>query len=812
MFRKFLIYTGVFLVLLAATAALWVYYHSDALKQQAVTQLNERLQAPVNIEEIDLTFQQWPHLAVAFNEVYAPGNLGSAPRDTFLYFRSVQVTFDWWQALFQKFTVQSIYALQGKINLHENGEQSNYLLLKPNEDTTGKDASLREIILKNTAFTLHQNQEKILKTHLEKARIEGDFFDDLRLDNAWNLRGLTIYRKGKTYNLKRNLSLKTTVESKPLHLNIKQGRLTLSDKVEANFSLEKIKNATSLEFTLKKQALTPVKDLLEAVSLPVELPMLDEATGTMNLSGRYYTLGDDYNMEAALNIPNLRWSAKTNKVLRSGFLQAQFNSGIKGDKVSIDSIYVQSTNAFLQGHGSITNFNATPKLAIKLNSTLSLSEWLTLAENKTAKNSDAKLTTRVRIRQQFASLKDIQLKNISQRHLRGFLQIDEGHISMGDGLGKLQNINGRLLFESENLTIERLYAKKGASDFYLTGRLQNFLPYLFKPNQSLKANGKFISQNINLADFLTQETQTSETDFLRYFSQLNLQLELQVDALKFKNFKAQTIGGNLRAYNNNISVTNATMKLADGQLNGNLSLQTQSDSIALNSNFKAQNMALPRLFAAFDNFGQTTLYGKHLRGKITVNTALSLKLSQDFQVDLSSLKAKSQYRISNGRLTQFEPMLALSRFAQMEELRDVRFAELSSSLKIGDEQIHFAPTSINTNVLDFVGTGTHHFNNTIDYGVRLRLQEVLSKKEKKSKLSPELAQHIYEQESEDVPYLFLRLTGNALNPKVSIDKEAWLSSIGEDLQEQKKEWRKKLNKEKKPADKDSGIQFEWDGF
>lgn len=812
MMRKILGYTVLILVLLFMGLATWVYFNQDTLKKQAVQQLNSQLQAPVNIAGISLTLQQWPHMAVAFNEVYAPGRYASAPRDTFMYFQSVQITFDWWQALSKKFVVKSIYGLNGTVNLHDNGKQSNYLLFKPGKDSATVHASLQGIYLLNTQFTLRHNNKKIIKTYLEKLQFEGDFFNELNLENYGKFRGFTIYRKGKAHALKKQVTVKSRLENKAMHFAIKDGSLNMGEQVEATFLVEILKNVTSVQFDLQKQNLPHVVELLKDASLSIPQSLLDDAKGAVHLKGRYYNQGNQQNLQAQLQIPDLRWPNNSPTVFQSGQVKARLNIGMKGDVLEVDSLSLKSASGSLQGHGSIVNFNARPEVKMQLSSTLSLADWLTFSSAKVAGNSNARLKAKVRLQQQFTSLKNIKLENIDQRNLRGFLQVDEGNINMGNSLGALQNINGRLNFEPQHLTIERLYAKKGTSDFYLTGRLQNFLPFLFKPHQSLKADGKFISQNINLADFLTQQTQTSETDFLRYFAQLNLQLQLQIDALQFQNFKARKIGGLLRARDGNISLNDAKMALADGQLNGSMYLNTHNDSITLKSNFKAQNMALSKLFAAFDNFGQTTLYSKHLKGNATVQSELSLRLTPNFQVDLSSIKAKSTYRITNGRLTQFEPMLALSRFAQMNQLRDVRFAELKSSLQINNEQIRFAPTAIQSNVLDFIGTGTHNFNNQIDYRVRLRVQEVLSKKEEKSDLPPELAQHVYEQESEDVPFLYLRLTGNALHPSVSIDKEAWLSSVGKDLQKQKKEWRQKLEKKENSKPENNGIQFEWDGF
>lgn len=812
MMRKILGYTVLVLALFFVGLATWVYFNQDTLKKQAVQQLNSQLQAPVNIAEINLTLQQWPHMAVAFNEVYAPGRFGRAPRDTFMYFQSVQITFDWWQALSQKFAVKSIYGLNGTVNLHENGTQSNYLLFKPINDSATVHASLQGVYLLNTKFTLRYNDEKIIKTYLEKVQFEGDFFNELSLENSGKFRGFTIYRKGKAHTLQKQVTVKSRLENKAMHFAIKEGRINFGEQVKATFLVEILKNVTSVHFDLQKQNLPQIVELLKDASLTLPQSLVDDAKGAVDLKGRYYNQGNQQNLQAQLQIPDLRWPNNSRTIFRSGQVKARLNTGMKGDVIRVDSLFLKSASGSLQGHGSIANFNAGPEVKMQLSSTLSLADWLTFSSAKVAGSSNARLKAEVRLQQQFTSLKDIKLENIKQRYLSGFLQVDEGNIDMENGLGALQNINGRLNFEPQHLTIERLYAKKDASDFYLTGRLQNFLPFLFKPHQSLKADGKFISQNINLADFLTQQTQTSETDFLRYFAQLNLQLQLQIDALQFQNFKARKIGGLLRARDGNISLTDAKMALADGQLNGSMHLNTQNDSIALKSNFKAQNMALSKLFAAFDNFGQTTLYSKHLKGNATVQTELSLRLTPNFEVDLSSIKAKSKYRITNGRLTQFEPMLALSRFAQMNQLRDVRFAELKSSLQINKEQIRFAPTAIQSNVLDFIGAGKHNFNNQIDYRVRLRVQEVLSKKEEKPDLPPELAQHVYEQESVDVPFLYLRLTGNALHPTVSIDKEAWLSSVGEDLQKQKEEWRQKLEKEENAKPENNGIQFEWDGF
>ena len=72
-------------------------------------------------------------------------------------------------------------------------------------------------------------------------------------------------------------------------------------------------------------------------------------------------------------------------------------------------------------------------------------------------------------------------------------------------------------------------------------------------------------------------------------------------------------------------------------------------------------------------------------------------------------------KIKNGRLKDFEPAKNLSRFADVNELKDLNFSTLSNTIEIKNNTIFIPKMNITTNALSLTLSGSHKFDNYIDY-------------------------------------------------------------------------------------------------
>ena len=176
--------------------------------------------------------------------------------------------------------------------------------------------------------------------------------------------------------------------------------------------------------------------------------------------------------------------------------------------------------------------------------------------------------------------------------------------------------------------------------------------------------------------------------------------------------------------------------------------------------------------------------------------------------------------ITNGELINYKPILAMSKYIEVEELEHIKFRNLTTQIEIKNQIITIPKTEINSTALDLTFSGTHTFNNVIDYHFKLLMSDVLWRKAKKNKKENTEFGYI-EDDGLGKTALFLHLTGTIDDYKVSYDTKGLKESFKADLKKEKTTLKTILNKEfgwfkkdsmlkKEEEKKDDGFIIEWE--
>jgi hypothetical protein len=145
----------------------------------------------------------------------------------------------------------------------------------------------------------------------------------------------------------------------------------------------------------------------------------------------------------------------------------------------------------------------------------------------------------------------------------------------------------------------------------------------------------------------------------------------------------------------------------------------------------------------------------------------------------------------------------------VDELKDVRFNKLTNTISIDQGLIRIPEMTISSNVLNMELSGSHSFENEIDYLIRLRLSDVLFSKRKAQAKNSEFDEFLKVEERDDDHRVPISIVGTVDNPSLKVEAQELGKALQTDLQKQKEELKKILKKEE-PKKKGTGLQFEWD--
>jgi hypothetical protein len=232
---------------------------------------------------------------------------------------------------------------------------------------------------------------------------------------------------------------------------------------------------------------------------------------------------------------------------------------------------------------------------------------------------------------------------------------------------------------------------------------------------------------------------------------------------------------------------------------------TKSDELVMNCNVTAADLDLPTIFVQCENFGQSTLTYKNLKGSVWLKVAFSTIWKNYKDVDPASINALVDFTIKNGELIHFEPIYKASKFIDINELQRIRFSELSNTIRIIDKRIDIPEFEIKSSALNLMLFGKHRFDNTVDYHFKINLHKFLAKK-----FNRKLRSDIDYMESD--PYeglnIYLSMTGPLDNPSIKYDNARTRKKIQDDFRKEKQVLKNLLQNRPEPENPQEKIREE----
>jgi hypothetical protein len=220
---------------------------------------------------------------------------------------------------------------------------------------------------------------------------------------------------------------------------------------------------------------------------------------------------------------------------------------------------------------------------------------------------------------------------------------------------------------------------------------------------------------------------------------------------------------------------------------------------------RLNNIFVDSVFYVFQNFDQDFVQDKHLKGQASADVTMEMTLNEHLKLFPETLIADISATIKNGQLNNFEPMKKLSRYLDDDGLTKLRFSDLKNDIHIEKQTIFIPQMSIRSNVTDILISGTHTFDQKIDYRLITPLR-------RKKVLDPE-ADLATEIDQKGQTKLFLKITGTTDDYKISYDTEGVRKKIAADfkkeVQELKDTFRNKGKKKEKEVELQKDEYFDW---
>jgi hypothetical protein len=799
------------IVLLITTG---VYVFKDEICGYVIQEVNKHLKAKVKVDEVDLTFWgSFPSLSVDFNKVFIQDAYKNATaKDTLLYSDRIRMKFNPMDIWEENYKVHSIEVEPGTIQLKVNRRgQVNYDILKETKDTvqTSFDLALESVDLEEVRLSYHNKATaQYYKTSIASLNLEGNFDQD-RFSVATTTKLLiNKIRSGK-------ITLLSNQEAElDLSLNVDKTK----DLVEIPKALIKIAglpfevagfvnpNQTKFELHSKDFQLTELANRF-AVS---ETDEIDKYSGTGTAYADLYIESNNKRTEPAkikclFGIKEGSLTEPASKIKLSKVqLEGEYNNsgGAGNEFLNLKKLKINTPGGPFKGELKLTQFDH-PRIVGNADGVLNLGMLHQLFRFPYVE----KVNGNVNVSTDFIVQTIIEqgTKDYSVEKCEGNVQLNHVGLKLENDHRYFNDMSGSLYLRNDEAGVDNVSLNVGASDLKFDGIFKNIFNY-FAGTGKLEADVEIKGNYIDLQDLGTTTKEEKIQDAREYVlpDDIGGTMFTEVAEIKYENHRFKNVSGKMEMKNRRLFFPNVSLRNADADISGSLTIEERSAEIFhITTEVQSQNLQFKSLFKEWDNFNQSVIGEENIYGKAQSKVYFEAPFDLRSGILSRSIKSQVYLKITEGRLKNVAAFKSITEslqtntakmvigkenIAQLEKkLMDLRFETLENTFIIENGKLTIPEMMIHTSALDIETSGTHTFENMIDYRFAFRFRDL-----KAGNRATEFGTEIDDGTGMKV---YMRMYGNIDNPTIVWDKSSRKEQLKDDLKQEKETVKSMLKSE-----------------
>ncbi len=803
-------FIGLISLVLLAIGAAWLM--QDKIKARVIAEVNEQVNVPIEVKgEISFSLlRHFPYASLSFEQVSIQDKLRKKTKlisvQEFSFLCNIYSLFG------SDIEISKVVISGGEINVYKDANgKVNYDIIKPSKEKSQGSLGLhlKKAELRNVKFTFIDKVEATdINIKLGNAFVKGNFGDnefDLYVKSKMKVHRINV--GGEQFLEDKNLTAELTLDVDKLKqkYTFKGGKLGIED-TEFNISgyFSTLKNITQVDFELSSAG----KEMQQLFALvPARFATAFEYA---NGKGEYAIKANIKGTVGKNSFPNVKVDAE---VKDSELQLGKYNKFLKN--VNAKAYYTMDANG--NDKLEISNFNCTlndkpfnfrlsllqlsnPSFDFYANGVLHLAELTSFVPDSVIQDIDGTITFRnFHLKGKKADFSDVHNSSLTGggEFVMSDIEFRQNGITYG-------NIHGTIKYEDQVVEAVGFGMNFLSTDFVFSGVIRNLFPFVYNLSEKRSSNnvilgvdGKLKVQTFNLSNILEtynkknrpQAQVRSKLDIREVIS-MQGRLDVEIGRFVYREMQFNDLDAMLTVSPGNIQVNSLQTKAMGGEVRakGNV-LFREDNALNLNMDVSAVGLDIPKIFTECENFGQLTLTDRHLKGTITTSITFNATWLNYKDIDMNNLSAIVDFSVKDGALVKFEPLEVASKFIRLEELQNIRFSELSNTIKIANRRIDIPEFEIKSNALNLILFGHHGFDNVVDYHFKINLHKLLANKFRRN---TNQVQYI-----EDDPYeglnLYLSMSGPLDNPAIKFDKASSRNKIKEDFRKEREEMKNLLS-------------------
>ena len=294
----------------------------------------------------------------------------------------------------------------------------------------------------------------------------------------------------------------------------------------------------------------------------------------------------------------------------------------------------------------------------------------------------------------------------------------------------------------------------GKSDFTLSGRIENYIPYFFN-KKTIKGNLTMRSRLVDVSDIMSKmasgttaikDTAKSEPKdnpapsqassqatapvtenssslaLIKVPKNIDFDFDAQIGDFSYDNIKATNVKGHMIVRNGILSIREAGMNILNGTIAMNADYDTR-DTLkpVMKADFDMKDIGVRDAFNTFNTVKKLAPAAKAIDGKINAKLNYTSLLGNDMMPVINSINGSGNIKSDEITLLESKSFDRMKELLKLGDKYSNTFKDINVSFKIADGRVYVSPFDVRTGNLKMNVSGDQGLDQTLNYLVKTEL-------------------------------------------------------------------------------------------
>ena len=268
------------------------------------------------------------------------------------------------------------------------------------------------------------------------------------------------------------------------------------------------------------------------------------------------------------------------------------------------------------------------------------------------------------------------------------------------------------------------------SDFSITGRLENYIPYIFR-NETIKGKLSLHSSLVDATDILSRiatdttevvEEDTTALTLIRVPENIDFDFDALIDDFEYDNIKAQNIKGHIIVKDGVLSIRETGLNILGGSVVMNADYDTR-DTLkpVMNGDFNMQNIGIRDAFTTFNTVQKFAPAAKGIEGRINMNLEFESLIGNDMMPVIESIMGGGRVQTNEVTLVESKTYDTMKDVLKLGENYSNTFKDINASFRIRDGRVYVSPFDTKVGNIKMNISGDQGLDQTLNYLVKTEI-------------------------------------------------------------------------------------------